>query len=58
MSAKISIAGNIFLLGAASNIIILQNAERRGNKEFSVVEFSKVGIPLTIMNILVYLMFI
>ncbi len=58
LAAGSTIAGNISLLGAASNIIILQNAERRGNKGFSFLEFSKIGIPLTMINMFIYLFFL
>jgi Na+/H+ antiporter NhaD/arsenite permease-like protein len=58
LAAGSTIAGNISLLGAASNIIILQNAERRGNNGFGFLEFTKIGLPLTIITILIYLIFI
>lgn len=53
-----TIAGNLTLLGAASNIIILQNAEKRNDKGFGFFEFSLIGIPLTIINLLIYLLFL
>lgn len=56
LAAGSTIAGNIFLLGAASNIIILQTAEKKGFK-LKIFEFSKIGIPLTIVNLLVYILF-
>lgn len=58
LAAGSTIAGNISLLGAASNIIILQNAERRGNKGFGFLEFTKIGLPLTVINMLVYFIFL
>ncbi len=58
LAAGSTIAGNISLLGAASNIIILQNAEKRGDQGFSFWEFSKIGLPLAIFNLVIYLMFI
>ena len=54
LAAGSTIAGNLSLLGAASNVIILQNAEKRGNKGFGFFEFSLLGIPLTIIHILIY----
>ncbi|HOV13477.1 MAG TPA: SLC13 family permease [Spirochaetota bacterium] len=48
-----TIAGNLFILGAASNIIVIQNAEKNG-ETITFLEFSKIGIPLTIINIFVY----
>ncbi len=56
LAAGSTIAGNIFLLGAASNIIILQTAEKKGIK-LKILEFSKIGIPLTFVNIMVYTLF-
>lgn len=53
LAAGSTIAGNLLLLGAASNIIIVQNAERMG-QTLSFLEFAKVGIPLTLLNLLVY----
>ena len=55
LAAGSTIAGNLLILGAASNIIIIQHAERSG-ETLSFVEFAKVGIPLATINILVYSM--
>lgn len=54
LAAGSTIAGNLFILGAASTIIIIQNAEKKSNETITFVEFAKVGIPLTILNTLVY----
>lgn len=53
-----TIAGNILIIGAASNIIIIQAAENRKSKSFKFFEFAAVGIPLAIINIIIYLIFI
>jgi Na+/H+ antiporter NhaD/arsenite permease-like protein len=53
-----TIAGNLSILGAASNIIIIQNAEKRGIKGFGFFEFIKLGAPLTVLNILIYAYFL
>jgi Na+/H+ antiporter NhaD/arsenite permease-like protein len=53
-----SIAGNLLIFGAASNLIITQNAEKRGDKGISFFEFALYGIPLTIVNLLVYWVFL
>ena len=53
-----TIAGNLFILGAASNIIIIQNAEKKGSETITFFEFAKIGIPLTILNALVYWLFL
>jgi Na+/H+ antiporter NhaD/arsenite permease-like protein len=57
LAAGSTIAGNFTILGAASNVIIIQNAEKQG-KTISFIEFAKVGIPLTILQIAVYWVFL
>ncbi|MGD0057117.1 MAG: anion transporter [Methanomassiliicoccales archaeon] len=57
LAAGSTIAGNFLILGAASNVIIVQNAEKRG-ETLNFLEFAKVGIPLTIVNVLVYWVFL
>jgi Na+/H+ antiporter NhaD/arsenite permease-like protein len=52
-----TLAGGLSLLGAASNVIILEQAETRGSG-FSSVEFSKIGLLVTIPNILLLYLFI
>jgi Na+/H+ antiporter NhaD/arsenite permease-like protein len=49
-----TIAGNFMILGAASNIIIIQNAENRSTQTLTFLDFAKIGIPLTAINLLVY----
>lgn len=56
LSVASTIAGNVFLLGAASNIIISENLEKHTHKSITSLEFFKYSIPLTIVNILVYLL--
>ncbi|MBI5001160.1 MAG: anion transporter [Euryarchaeota archaeon] len=46
-------AGNMLPLGAASNVIIVQNAERE-KETLTFRDFARVGVPLTILQILVY----
>lgn len=57
LAAGSTIAGNLFILGAASNIIIIQNAEREG-ETLTFYDFAKIGIPLTIINVIVYGVFL
>lgn len=57
LAAGSTIAGNLTILGAASNVIIIQNAEKRGSA-ITFFEFVKVGIPLTVLNLLVYWLFL
>ncbi|WP_094228020.1 ArsB/NhaD family transporter [Methanolobus psychrotolerans] len=58
LAAGSTIAGNLSILGAASNVIIIQNAERKGKVCLSFIEFARVGIPLTIMQVFVYWLFL
>lgn len=52
-----TIAGNLTLIGAASNVIIAQLAERNG-VHLGFWQFVAVGAPLTIMCLLVYWCFL
>ncbi|OLE74287.1 hypothetical protein AUG19_09225 [archaeon 13_1_20CM_2_54_9] len=47
-----TLAGGLTLLGAASNVIVLEQAESRG-AGFSFVEFAKIGLIVTIPNFLI-----
>lgn len=58
LAAASTIAGNLTILGAASNIIIIEAAESRGVQAFSFLEFFKVGSIVTAANIAVYYAFI
>ncbi len=52
-----TLAGGLSLLGAASNVIILEAAEVRGSG-FSSLEFSKIGLLVTVPNILILYLFL
>jgi Na+/H+ antiporter NhaD/arsenite permease-like protein len=52
-----TLAGGVSLLGAASSVIILEEAESRGSG-FGSLEFSKIGILVTIPNILILYLFL
>jgi len=53
LAAGSTIAGNLTILGAASNVIIIQNAEKQG-ETLTFFEFMKVGVPLTVLQVFVY----
>lgn len=57
LAAGSTIAGNLSILGAASNVIIIQNAEQKSGETLTFWEFVRIGIPLTIINTLVYWLF-
>jgi len=47
LAAGATMAGTLTILGAASNVIIVQNAERRSGETLSLVEFLRAGLPVT-----------
>ncbi|MCL4478073.1 MAG: anion transporter [Deltaproteobacteria bacterium] len=53
LAAGSTLAGNLMILGAASNVIIIQNAEKNHDNAISFIEFIKLGIPLTFANIVI-----
>ncbi len=58
LAAGSTIAGNLSVLGAASNVIIIHNAEKKGSVTLSFIEFAKIGVPLTIVQTGVYWFFL
>ena len=57
LAAGSTIAGNLSILGAASNVIIIQNSEKISGETLTFLEFIKIGAPLTVANALVYWLF-
>ncbi|MBI5360696.1 MAG: anion transporter [Planctomycetes bacterium] len=57
LAAGSTIAGNLSILGAASNVIIIQNAEKQG-KTLTFWEFIRIGLPLTLVQAFVYWLFL
>lgn len=53
-----TVAGNFLIFGAASNLIIIQNAERKGDLGVTFGFFAKFGIPFAIINLFVYWAFL
>jgi Na+/H+ antiporter NhaD/arsenite permease-like protein len=58
LAAGSTIAGNLTILGAASNVIIIQNAEKKSGATLTFWDFVKIGMPLTIINVAVYWVFL
>jgi Na+/H+ antiporter NhaD/arsenite permease-like protein len=58
LAAGSTIAGNLTILGAASNVIIIQNAEKRSGSTLTFLEFVEIGLPLTVLNVAVYWLFL
>ncbi len=57
LAAGSTIAGNMLILGAASNVIVIQGAEK-GGETLTFREFARVGIPLTVAQTAVYVLFL
>ena len=57
LAAGSTVAGLLFILGAASNVIIIQQAEARG-ETLTFREFARVGIPLTAVCLAVFWLFL
>ncbi|MGA2664501.1 MAG: anion transporter [Nitrososphaerales archaeon] len=60
LAAGSTLAGNLTLLGAASNLIVAQGAERQGHR-LGFLEFMKVGVLVTALDVAVlyaYLFFV
>lgn len=53
LAAASTLAGNLLIPGAASNVIIVQSAERHG-AHLGFFAFARVGIPLTLIQVGVY----
>ena len=51
-----TIAG-IFSFSGPSNVIIIQNTEKE-NETLTFFDFARVGVPLTILDMLVYMIFL
>lgn len=58
LAADATIAGMLSILGAVSNVIIIQNAEKRAGVTLSFVEFVRMGVPVTAVCSVVYLLFL
>lgn len=57
LAAGSTIAGNLLIFGAASNVIIIQNAEKEG-ETLSFTEFLKVGFLITFLDAIIYYIFL
>ena len=53
LAAGSTIAGNLLILGAASNVIVIHQAEKEG-ETITFWEFARIGLPLTAINAAIY----
>ena len=58
LAAGSTITGNLTILGAASNVIVIDIAERRFGERIGFVEFMRIGVPLTVLQLAVYALFL
>jgi len=58
LAAGSTLAGNLFIMGAASNVIIIQKAEKISGETLGFFEFAKIGLPLTLINVWICWIFI
>ena len=57
LAAGSTIAGNLLIFGSASNLIIIQSSEKRGGYLLSFFTFAKYGIPITMIQLGIYWIF-
>ncbi len=53
LAAMSTLAGNLFIISAASNVIIVQQAEKFGAEPFTFWQFTRLVLPITIVSIAV-----
>lgn len=58
LAAGSTLAGNLTLLGAVSNVIIIDSAENRKEKAFGFLEFFKYGALITVVTVLIFTLFL
>jgi Na+/H+ antiporter NhaD/arsenite permease-like protein len=58
LAAGSTLAGNLTILGAVSNVIIVDSADSRESKSFSFLEFLKYGAIVTAVTCLIYFAFL
>lgn len=51
LASMSTLAGNLFIISAASNVIVVQQAEKFGAQPFNFWEFSRLVLPVTIFSI-------
>ncbi|MDU9376802.1 putative transporter [Methanocorpusculaceae archaeon Sp1] len=57
LAAGSTVSGGLTILGAASSVIIIQNAEKRG-QTMTFWQYFRVGVPLTIVSAAVFILWI
>ena len=58
LAVSSTLAGNVFVLGAASNVIILQSAKKIGSSDFPIWQFFLIGLPTSLISLAVFLFYL
>ncbi len=53
LAASSTLAGNLFILSAASNVIVVQQCEKLGARPFGFWQFFLLNLPVTLVSLLV-----
>ena len=53
LAAMSTLAGNLFIISAASNVIVVQQVEKFGQKPFTFWQFTLINLPVTIVAMVV-----
>ena len=51
--AMSTLTGNLFIISAASNVIVVQQAEKFGAEPFTFCQFTRLVLPVTVVSIAV-----
>ena len=57
LAASSTLAGNLLVMGAASNVIVIQNGERLG-AHLGYWEFARVGLAVTLLQMVLFYPFL
>ena len=58
LAAVSTLAGNVFIISAASNVIVLQQAEVLGGPSISFTEFTRAVLPVGVFSILITILWV
>ncbi|MGX1309012.1 Na+/H+ antiporter NhaD/arsenite permease-like protein [Amorphus suaedae] len=53
LAAISTLAGNVFIISAASNVIVVQHADRLGGPSLTFTEFTRAVLPIGIVSVVV-----
>lgn len=58
LAAGSTLAGNLTLLGAVSNVIVIDSARMRGAESFSFLDFARAGVVITLVTGTIFFLFL